>query len=75
MKIGTSRQILPPEKLADFCTFPLELPKTVQDLIHIGRRDGDLILIGGLTTADPLVGPCDPAPHSGLTERIADRPL
>ncbi len=75
MKIRTSRQILPPEKLADFCAFPLELPKTVQDLIHIGRRDGNLIQIGGLTAADPLVGPCDPTPHPGLTERIADRTL
>lgn len=37
MKIGTPRQILPPEKLADFCAFPLELTQTVQDLIHIGR--------------------------------------
>lgn len=75
IKIGTSRQILPPEKMADFCALPLELTETVQNLIHISRRDSDLIQVGGLTAADPLVGPCDPTPHPGLTERIADRTL
>lgn len=75
IKIGTPRQHLPPEEGADFCRFLLELPQTVQNIIHVFCGERHTVSVGSLAASYPLIRPVDPPPHAPLSQGVANGTL